>query len=220
MKKTIKTLTLGAALTTGSLFGGGDIAPVIPIEEVDPNPLYVGVGALWVNVTRDCACLDLLGNPRTGTRLEDYTWGGIVRLGYDYNQYFGIEARGIKATNDSDTFDVTHYGLFLKPMMPIGEQFNIYGLIGYGHTKIETTCGTLRETYSENGMHYGIGLEYDLSDRESDREEGGVYDRPFDGHGDQEKGWGLFVDYQNLLHDSGPIKYRANVVSFGITYDF
>ena len=30
----------------------------------------------------------------------------------------------------------------------------------------------------------------------------------------------FFVDYQNLLYDSGPIKYRAHVVSFGITYDF
>ncbi|HEY9191152.1 MAG TPA: porin family protein [Sulfurovum sp.] len=223
MKKVIKTLTLGATLATGNLFGGGDIAPAVApigIEEIDPNPLYIGVGALWVDVTRDCECLDLLGNPRIGTRLEDTTWGGIVRLGYDYNQYFGIEARALKALYDSDTFDVTHYGIFLKPMMPIGEQFNVYGLIGYGYTKVETTCGTLRETYSENGMHYGIGLEYDLSDRDSDKEEGGVYDRPFDGHGDQEKGWGLFVDYQNLLHDSGPIKYRANVVSFGITYDF
>ena len=227
MKKVIKTLTLGAVLTTSSLFAGGNIAPVIPIEEIDPNPLYIGIGGLWVDVTRDCTCLDLLGNPRTGTRLEDYTWGGIVRLGYDYNQYFGIEARALKARNNSDTFDVTHYGIFLKPMMPLGEQFNVYGLIGYGKTKVETTCGTLRETHSENGMSYGIGLEYDLSSKEDDYEahkenEWDVltFDREFDGHGDQEKGWGLFIDYQNLLHDSGPIKYRANVVSFGITYDF
>jgi len=231
MKKVIQTITLSALVGTGSLFAGGDIAPAVApialVQEADPNPFYIGVGGLWVDVTRDCQCLDLLGNPRIGTRIEDYTWGGIVRLGYDYNQYFGIEARALKATNDSDTFDVTHYGLFLKPMFPIGDRFNIYGLIGYGNTKVETTCGTLRETYSENGMSYGIGLEFDLSDKEYDYEahkenptDELTFDRPFDGQGDQEKGWGLFVDYQNLLYDSGPIKYRAHVVSFGITYDF
>lgn len=223
MKKVIHTITFSALISTGSLFAGGDIAPAVApvalVDDINPNPLYIGLGGLWVDVTRDCACLDLQGQLRSSTRLEDYTWGGIVRFGYDYNQYIGIEARALKARNNSDTFDVTHYGLFLKPMFPIGEQMNIYGLIGYGNTKIETTCGTLNETYSESGMSYGIGLEYDLSDRDSDKEEG-TYDRPFDGHGDQEKGWGLFVDYQNLLHDSGPIKYRANVVSFGITYDF
>lgn len=223
MIKVIKTLTLGAALTTGSIFGGGDIAPVIPIEieQINPNPFYIGLGALWVDVGRDSTCCpDLQGNPRIETRLEDDGWGGIVRLGYDYNQYFGIEARALKAFTGGDTFDITHYGLFLKPMMPLGEQFNVYGLIGYGHTKVETTtCEALRDTYSENGMSYGIGLEYDLSDRDSDREEG-EYDRAFDGHGDQEKGWGLWVDYQNLMNNEGPDNFKGNIVSFGVTYDF
>lgn len=223
MKKIIKIITLSGLLTTSSLFGGGDIAPVIPIEKIDPNPFYVGVGLIWAGVSRDCNdpseyCPD--------TRLKDSTWGGIIRVGYDFNQYFGIEGRALKATLDSDWAETTHYGIFLKPMMPVGEQMNIYGLLGYGHTKVVTDCA-IQETFKHDGFSYGIGLEYDLSDKEDDYEahkenEWDVltFDREFDGHGDQEKGWGLFIDYQNLMHDEGPNNYRTNIISFGVTYDF
>ncbi|MCO4845696.1 MAG: porin family protein [Sulfurovum sp.] len=216
MKKIISIITLSTLLSTSSLFGGGNIAPVVPIEEIDPNPFYVGVGLMWAGVSRDCfgsgTCPDV--------RLKDSTWGGIIRAGYDYNQYIGIEVRALQSSIDTDWADkTTHYGIFLKPMMPVGEQMNIYGLLGYGHTKIEVDCSYLKDEFTYDGFSYGIGLEYDLSDREDDREEGS-YDRPFDGHGDQEKGWGLWVDYQNLMNNEGPNNYKANIVTFGITYDF
>ena len=227
MKKVIKTLTLGVLLTTGSLFGGGNIAPVVPIEEIDPNPFYIGIGLVWTDLTKDCICLTPLGDQRTLVRSEDTTWGGIIRAGYDYNQYFGIEARALKSDINGDFSETTHYGIFLKPMIPIGEQMNVYGLLGYGHTKIKTDCGVVKDEFTHNGFSYGIGFEYDLSDKEYDYEahkenEWDVlsFDREFDGHGDQEKGWGLFIDYQNLMHDQGPNNYRTNIISFGITYDF
>lgn len=215
MKKVINTISLGVLLATGSLFGGGNIAPVAPIEEIDPNPFYLGVGAIWAGASRDCSgfgCSDTV-------RLKDSTWGGIVRAGYDFNQYFGVEARALKGTIESDWAETTHYGIFLKPMMPVGEQMNIYGLLGYGHTEVKTIATLLTEKFTHDGLSYGIGLEYDLSDRESDREDGS-YDRPFDGHGDQEKGWGLWIDYQNLMNNEGADNYKSNIVSFGVTYDF
>ncbi|MBD3790127.1 MAG: porin family protein [Campylobacterales bacterium] len=228
MKKIINTLALGALLGTSSLFAGGDIAPaeviVAPIpDEGKPNPFYIGVGINWVGVSRDCICyyIDRPDVVRSVTRGKDSLYGGIIRAGFDYNQYFGIEARALKTFWDKNSAEVTHYGLYLKPMMPINDRTNIYGLIGYGHTEVITDCSPLLyEKFTHNGPSFGIGLEYDLSDPEADREEGVHYDRPFDGHGDQEKGWGLFVDYQNLMHDEGPDKYRVNVVSFGVTYDF
>jgi len=226
MKKLISTITLGTLLATGSLLGGGVVAPVgvvvAPIsEQIDPNPFYVGVGILWAGVSRDC-----IEEGCPTIRLKDSTWGGIIRAGYDYNQYIGIEARALKATIDSDWAETTHYGIFLKPMIPVGEQMNIYGLLGYGHTEIKVDC-LIQETFKHDGFSYGIGLEYDLSDKEDDYEahkenEGDVleFDRPFDGHGDQEKGWGLWVDWQNLMHNEGPDNYKTNIVSFGVTYDF
>jgi len=228
MKKVISIIILGTLLATGSLYAGKNVvlAPVgivvIP-EQIDPNPFYVGVGAIWAGVSRDC----IDPNPYCpDTRLKDSTWGGIIRAGYDYNQYFGIEARALKATLDSDWAETTHYGIFLKPMMPVGEQMNIYGLLGYGHTKVITDCA-IQEKFTHDGFSYGIGLEYDLSDKEDDYESYKEhaddvleFDRPFDGQGDQEVGWGLWIDWQNLLHDEGADKYKVNIISFGVTYDF
>ena len=219
MKKTISIITLGALLSTGSLYAGGAIvapaAMVVAIPETDPNPFYVGVGLIWAGVSRDCfgpgTCPDV--------RLKDSTWGGIIRAGYEYNQYVGLEVRVLQATIDSDWGETTHYGIYLKPQYPVSEKINIYGLLGYGHTEIDTDCIAINDSFEYDGFSYGIGLEYDFSDKESDREEG-EYDRPFDGYMDQEKGWGLWIDYQNLMNNEGPANFKSNIVTFGVTYDF
>jgi len=221
MKKTISIITLGALLSTGSLYAGGTIiAPAAMVaavpETIDPNPFYVGVGVIWAGISRDC----FGGDGCPDVRLEDSTWGGIIRAGWEYNQYVGVEVRALQATLDSDWGETTHYGIYLKPQYPIGEQFNIYGLLGYGHTEIVTSCVAINDTFKYDGFSYGIGLEYDLSDDDDDREAGEEYDRPFDGHMDQEKGWGLWVDYQNLMNNQGPASFKANIVTFGVTYDF
>lgn len=138
-----------------------------------------------------------------------------------FNQYIGIEARAFKASMNGDFSETTHYGIYLKPMMPVGEQMNVYGFLGYGMTKVETDCGILHDEFTHNGFSCGIGLEYDLSIvRRTEKRVYMIDLRPFDGHADQEKGWGLFVDYQNLMHDEGPKNFRSNIVSFGVTYDF
>lgn len=219
-------MTFSSLIATSSLFAGGDIAPVavLPIEEiVDPNPFYVGVGLLWAGTSRDCfaeGCDDIV-------RLKDSTWGGIIRAGYEYNQYIGVEVRALTSSLDSDWAELTHYGIFLKPTMPVDEQINIYGLLGYGHTEIDTDCTQLTDNYTYNGFSYGIGLEYDFSDKDDDYEahktednSSPVFDRDFDGHADQETGWGLWIDYQNLFNNKGPANYKSNIVTFGITYDF
>lgn len=222
MKKTVSIVAFSTLLVTGSLYAGGNIAPApvpvvvpLPVVEADPNPYYVGVGVIWAGLSRDCygenTCPDV--------RLKDSTWGGIIRAGWEHNQYFGIEVRALKATLESNWGETTHYGIFLKPQHPVSEHLNIYGLLGYGHTKIDTDCTAITDSFEYNGFSYGIGLEYDLSDKEDDREEG-VYDRPFDGHMDQEKGWGLWIDYQNLMHKKGHANFKSNIISFGVTYDF
>lgn len=228
MKTIIKTAALTTLLSITTVYGGGDIAPpVVPVapvpvaEPADTNPFYVGIGVLWAGVSRDCVTP---GCPVV--RLKDSTWGGIIRAGYDFNQYIGIEGRALKATLDSDWAETTHYGIFLKPFVPVSERVNIYGLLGYGHTEIKTDCA-IQDKFTHNGFSWGIGLEYDFSDKDDDYEnhkknEDDVleFDRPFDGHGDQETRWGMWIDYQNLLHNEGPDNYKANIVSFGITYDF
>ncbi len=183
------------------------VIPVIPV--IDPLPIYVGVGVLWAGMSRDCAC--------ENGKVEETTYGGIIRAGYDFNQYVGIEARGLYSSIQKDIATTEHYGLYLKPMLPVRENINVYGLIGYGKTKIDCIVSSL--SYDKNAFNWGTGLEYDFSDKASDQEEG-TYNRDFDGHGEQEKGWGMWIDYQNLLRDSGISNFNSNIVTAGITYDF
>jgi len=38
--------------------------------------------------------------------------------------------------------------------------------------------------------------------------------------GDEEEGWGLFLDWQNLANNDTPQSTNVNVVTAGVTYDF
>ncbi len=213
MKKSIAKIALSSLLMSGILVAGKNVAPaeapIVPV--LDVNPLYVGLGLLWSGTSRDCPCAD-------DNRLKETTYGVIGRIGYDFNQYIGIEARAFKASIDKDFAETTHYGIYLKPQYHITDRFNIYGLVGYGKTKIECdhpslTPGT--KMYDESGLSVGFGFEYDMSD-----DSAVAASRTFDGQGDQEKGWGIWVDYQNLLHNEGNSNIKANIVTAGVTYDF
>ena len=216
MKRTLLSVATMVALTGTSYAGGKAVAPVeaevAPIPAViNPIPLYVGVGAIAAFIKRDpCPCAP------NAPDIKDHRYGGIIRAGWDFNPYIGIEARALK-TFGSDVFSKTeHYGLYLKPQYHVADKINVYALAGYGRTTIDYTNGVRSSTLKKNGFSYGIGMEYDLSSDESL----GEYARAFDGQGDQEKGWGLWVDFQHLLTNEGLTHTDSNIVTVGITYDF
>lgn len=210
-------LTLGTGLHGG---GGKNLAPiaapVVPIVTEDISPWYLGAGLVWANFLKDpCSLTD------PSCRYEDTTYGIMVRGGYDINQYFGIEGRFIDTFIDEGPYGgapLLHVGLFLKPQYPVSENVNIYGLLGYGYTKNLGNGARLDYFDDDWGFSAGVGIEYDLSDREGDRVENGGYDRAFDGYADQGRGWSLFLDYQRLLIESDVPD--MDVISFGVRYDF
>ena len=208
---------VAVSLTTALYAGGKNVSaagvPVIPIEMVTPSPWYLGAGLVWAKLD---GC-----NLQPGCTYEDVTYGAMVRGGYDYNEYIGVEARYIRtfwAEGPYGGTPLAHAGLFLKPQYPVSERVNLYGLLGYGYT--ENLGNGARLNYFDNdwGWSAGAGIEYDLSDREGDKIENGDYDRAFDGYADQGKGWSLFLDYQRLLIDSDVPDMDA--VSLGLRYDF
>lgn len=215
-----RILILSFVITTLSttLFAGGKgvkmaSTPVAPIETIDPSPWYLGVGLVWAKLS---GC-----NLPTPCEYEDVTYGAMLRGGYDYNQYLGIEARYIRTFLDEGPFGgtpLTHIGLYLKPQYPVSERVNMYGLLGYGYTENLGNGARLDYFDSGSGFSMGLGMEYDLSDREGDREENALYDREFDGYADQGRGWSLFLDYQRLLIKSDVPDLDA--VSLGLRYDF
>jgi opacity protein-like surface antigen len=214
MNKTILSITTMIALATASYAGGKFVAPavvpVVPIPQViNPWPIYVGLGLVAVNLDRDpCLC----GEAET----KDLRYGGVMRLGWDFNNYIGIEARALKTFDDNVFSETEHYGLYLKPQYHVSSQMNIYGLLGYGKTTVDYTNGVRSSTTEENGFSYGAGFEYDFGSDESL----GTYSRTFDGQGDQEKGWGMWIDVQHLLSHDGPVHTTSNILTAGVTYDF
>lgn len=218
MKRIILVSLLSIATFSINIYAGGKgvaeaTTAVAPIETIDPSPWYLGAGIVWAQLS---GC-DL----QPGCEYEDVTYGAMVRGGYEYNQYVGVEARYIRTFLDEGPFGGTplaHIGIFLKPQYPVSERINVYGLLGYGYT--ENLGNGARLDYFDNGSGFsaGAGIEYDLSDRDYDREENGNYDRAFDGYADQGRGWSVFLDYQRLLIDSDIPDLDA--ISLGLRYDF
>lgn len=181
------------------------IVPLIPPTEIDVNGLYVALGLTAARFDPSCTCTD-------GSVIPiDKTAGVIGRVGYDFNQYVGVEARGIQTNWNSDGGKIKHIGVFLKPMYLVSNNLNMYALGGYAKT---TTPADLRRVDAKT-FAWGAGLEYDLS---ADVPQEGKYNRKFDGYGDQEGGFGLFADYERLVQKSG--SPDLDTINIGITYDF
>lgn len=175
-------------------------AIVPPQPQVTPNGFYAGLGITGVNYESDCECKKV--------DTKDVNYGATARVGYDFNEYIGVEARGTKTEGDAD---VEHAGVFVKPMIPVTNSANLYGLVGVAKTKVK---GDLPKVDSD-GLAMGAGIEIDLS---RDTPKDARYARPFDGQGDQEKGVGLFVDYERMIvKDNAP---DLDAVTAGVTYDF
>jgi len=179
------------------------------VQDVKANGLYAGIGISATKFKTACK------NSGTGTGCRksgtDKTVGLMARVGYDINQYVGIEARGIRTNWKANGGKVKHVGIFLKPMLPVGDATNLYALAGVAKT---TTQGKLQRVNAKS-FAWGAGVEYDVS---KDVAKEGRYSRAFDGKGDQEKGLGVFADYERLVQKSG--SPDLDTVNVGVTYDF
>jgi len=191
--------------------------PVIKAKKISPSGFYAGLGITGAKYKDNCKCKNdssSLGGKSKSRSFKDTTYGAMARVGYDINQYIGVEARASKTNWDSEGSKIEHGGIYVKPMLPVGDATNIYGLVGLAKTKVKSKNGKTPKVDAD-GLALGVGMEIDLS---KDIPRDGRYSRSFDGQGDQEKGIGLFVDYERMLvKKSAP---DLDAVSAGVTYDF
>jgi len=172
------TMSIVALLAMNTMvFAGGDIAPVEPeitVPEVaeSTGSFYVGAGYSYMNMNID--------SYTTGTTAlvtvpeQDHNGDAVLLLaGYNFNQYFGVEARYAGFTDCLE-----NYGIYAKPMYPFGAA-TVYGLLGYGETTYDNGASS-----SESGFQWGLGASYAVT------EQIGVFvdytslydDSGFDGH--------------------------------------
>lgn len=191
-------------LTAVSLFGGKNISypksPVIPI--LTPWSFYVGAGGVLANTEKDpCDCARYSG------RIRDQRYGSFVKIGIDFNQYIGIETSALKTYGKSAFSEILHYGLYIKPQYKINEIWNVYGLFGYGKTKITYSTPTNKCEVEKNGLSYGLGIEYNLFSPSVDNNQ-------------WKKGIRLWVDYRKLLTDEAISNTSTYVISVGVIKEF
>ena len=206
MKKII--LSTFAALAMGSsLYAGGDIVPVpmpVAAEEADNSNFYIGMGLLANRIySTDSDWFD------DNIQTQDKAGGLSGIVGYNYNEYIGIEGRITQTFWERDYADLTTWSIFLKPQYRFWEKdansdgyddgyFTVYGLIGLGNSTVEGTSGDKSGTSAwpeaigndildETGFQWGFGLSYTLVDVNE---------------GIRKNRWSLFIDYTMTANDA------------------
>ncbi len=202
MKKSILSLVSILALS-GLVYAGGDVAPIVeePIVMMEDNSaFYVGLGFGQAAINDDPT-----GEEITSTML-------MLQAGYQYNEYVALEGRasfgfnsdyapGITGNLSSDfDEDISSWGIYVKPMYPVTEAFDIYALLGYGGVQLGNLEGG--DAY-EDGFQWGLGAQYEVMENIL-----------------------IFADYVKLYDDTG-FDYRAQLEdvdsdawTLGVSYRF
>lgn len=185
------------ALLSNQGFAQNKIADNNQTEESNSSKLVEWYGGLGFT-TAQALC---------ASGCKDITYGILGRVGYDFNEYLGIEGRVIKTMWKYEQQKIEHMGLFAKPMFPVTEDMNIYGLLGFGKVKTGNKL-----VFDDTGIAWGIGLNYNFGDDE-EIEHNSTTVTQTNGNG-----LGVFIDYERLLQKSDAPDF--DTVSFGLTYDF
>jgi len=230
-KVTISLLTV-MALSSQS-YGGGDILPFYDVEvekeqfikipTIEKEIIYKDQGEIKVeiiNKRQDELKIEnkievqeernswYLGGGLTTARVsndncEDITYGVMAKVGYMLHENVALEARGIRTNWEYEGAKIKHFGVFLKPQYQIDEDFSIYGLLGYAKTTLSS-----KYRLDESGLAYGVGVDYNLGDKDKNEKEEKT----------DENEYSIFIDYERLLQKSNIPNIDA--VSLGLAYKF
>ena len=208
------TLSMAAVLAMSTFaIAGGDIAPVEPMVETpmveeSTGAFYVGIGY---------GALDGELDPDNSYTRDSDTFDELLLLaGYKFNQYVAVEGRyWFGGDNNWNHYDhtstpvidriqnvsVDSWGIYVKPMYPVTEAFNVYALLGYAGSSLDYDYDNT-DFGDTDGFSYGVGVDYSINEN-----------------------FAVFVDYVSLYDDDKNFgiyspNLELDVVSVGVTYKF
>lgn len=190
MKKITLSTVVVLAMSSFAM-AGGDIAPVEEpiIEEVvvvnDYSGAYIGVG--YSSIDAPISNFNTFENGDwflPSVDLDLSTDGFMINAGYRFNEYIAVEGRYWAGGNDNTNLsinydrgsiekagfdvDVDAWGIYVKPMYPVTEAFDIYALLGYGSATFDRSTDYGQVTYSESldvsSFSWGLGLAYSFTE--------------------------------------------------------
>ena len=186
--KLTKSIVAIIALSSMSFAGGDIIEPVfeqetvvVPVEPVvvpapAPAPVVKAAPVVVAPVVAEALGLYIAGgitdiaargedraNLFSEENDQDRQLGLTARLGYDFMDNLGAELRGTTAVskNADDTSKFKQIGVYLKPNIDVTDSLNLYGLVGASKANLSDPSDMDKK---ENGLSYGLGLDYSVSD--------------------------------------------------------
>jgi opacity protein-like surface antigen len=169
-------LSLAAIFAMGTFaVAGGDIAPVEPVVEEpvvveSTGAFYLGIGYGYFDQS-----MDNINNE--GLDIEADTNNVLLQAGYQFNEYIAIEGRywigvgdatwssNLSRFNVDLSGDYSSWGIYVKPMYPVTDSFNIYALLGYASTSLDADGENYKELYWDTDeFSWGIGAEFGVTD--------------------------------------------------------
>lgn len=226
MRKVTLSMTAALAMSTFAV-AGGDITPVEPVVEV-PMVEEVSTGGFYAGIA-----YSLMGSDITTSTYDDSNnlidvfdlsldMGAVMLdVGYKFNDYVAVEGRywiGINSDSDNILHDGQDYdpldtdsdawGIYVKPMYPVTDALDIYGLLGYGSASLNDTSAFGADV---DGISWGVGASYAFTDN-----------------------WSIFVDYiaftddtltNNAITDAlgvdgSSYDHEFDALNFGFNYSF
>ncbi len=223
------TLSVATVLAMSTFaVAGGDIEPVVaPVEEIAPAPddsgFYIGGAYSMISEENEF----LVDGGWVYYEKSDFEQDAfMLQAGYTFNKYIAVEGRYWSGFGDSEesyregdnwdgdyfsesgdfSSDSDAWGIYLKPMYPVTDEFTVYGLVGYADVTIDYDVETWGEKWSDDGFSWGLGASYDFTDNLS-----------------------VFADYVVLLNDDtepqaefGFFSFtnQVDTWNFGLTYKF
>lgn len=93
----------------------------------------------------------------------------LARLGYNFNQYIGVEVEGSVGIvgDDDEVFGIQtevdtewDIGAYAVARYPLTERFDIFARAGYTNTRVEVSVENDSDSFSLDGFAVGGGAQY------------------------------------------------------------
>jgi len=210
MKNIILSTAAFLAMSTYVVAGGVIVPADEPVVEVVKDDTGFYIGAAYSLLTNETT----ISNGVNGE--VDYN-GFMLQAGYKFNPYIAVEVRywdggdeQLDMTHPTNGINTVHsefdaWGVYLKPMYPVTEAFDVYALLGWGQQN------TVNHIYTpdDSTFSWGLGGAYAFTDNVS-----------------------LFIDYVSIYDDTAiensidpygnevDVEVQSTSLNIGITYKF